>query len=198
VEGVERIVLEQHIGADAGLRDGPGHPSERIGGPQHQAEEEGRHHVDDHRRPRNQRIAGPVAEAPHHGGGVRGQDERPQQDRSGQRRPQTGDRVEQWGVGAVVGGDEGDREVVDDQGVLHGGHREDPAEEHDGRVHLAAADGRHTPPGQAGGDDHDAGHGGHEPEQDAGVAECGVHRGRPVARPLTADPPIIASSRSVP
>ena len=58
-----------------------------------------------------------------------------------------------------------------------------PAEQDQRGVDLAAADDRGPALGQADGEDDDADHGGHEPEEDAGVAEGSVHRWEPVTAP---------------
>ncbi len=193
VEGVERVVLKEDVGTEPAGRDGPGHVVERVGRAEHEPEEEGGHHVDDEGGPGHQGIAGPMAEPPDHRRGVAGQDDGPEQDGPGQGRPQAGDRVEQRGVGAVVVGHEGEREVVGEEGALHGRYGEQPAEQDEGGVDLAPSDRRRPAPGQPGGQHADTHQRGCEPEEDPGVAEGPVHRSGP-AVPVS-DRAIIASSR---
>ena len=97
----------------------PRRREEGIGRADHQAEEERGHEVEDERRPADHRVGGLPAVAPHEDGGDHGQDEAPQQDGAGERRPHAGDRVEQRRDRAVVLGDEDEREVVGDERVLH-------------------------------------------------------------------------------
>ena len=176
VDGVERIVLEQHVGPEPRLRDGPDDVAERVGRPEHQGEEESGHHIDHQGRPGHQGLGRPTPEAPHHGGGVAGEDHRPQQNRPGQRRPQPGDRVEEGRIGGVVVGHEGQREVVGDERVLHGPDGDDAPEEDQRRVELATAHGGGPAPGQSGRYHRDAHQRSHQPQQYAGVAERAVHR----------------------
>ena len=198
VDEDQRIVLEQRVGAGPVGRDGPGDVPERIGGPEHEPEEERGHHVDHQGGPADEVLARAAPEAPDHGGGVPAEDHPPQQDRPGQCRPQAGDRVEHRGVPAVVLGHVAQREVVGDKGVLHGRHGDHSPEQDERGVHLAAADDRGPPLGQSRGHDDDSDHGGREPEEDSGVAERSVHRWEPVTRWPPAGPPVIACSRSEP
>ena len=82
VEGDQRVVLQERVGARAVGRDGARDGAEGVGGADHQQEEERRHHVGDERRPADQRVvdAGPVLAG--HGRDVAGQDEGPQDDRA--------------------------------------------------------------------------------------------------------------------
>ena len=190
------VVLEQRVGPGAAGGDGSDHVPERVGRAQHEAEEEGGHHVDHQGRPGHQLLPGPPAEPPDHGGGVAAENHPPQQDRPGQGRPQPGDGVEPRRVTAVVVGHVAEGEVVGEEGVLHGRHRDDPAQEDERGVDLAAAHGGGLVPPQADGQDGDADHGGGEAEEDADVAEGAVHRRRPGRGCRSVDPAVTAWSRS--
>ncbi len=82
-----------------------------------------------------------------------------------------------------------------EEGVLHGPHGDQPAQEDEGGVEQPTAQGRRPALSQPDGEDDDADHGGGEAEQDADVAEGAVHRrpGRGV-RPIV--PGLTAWSRS--
>ena len=84
-----------------------------------------------------------------------------------------------------------------EEGVLHGHHGDDPAQQDHRGIDLAGSHGRGPAPGQADGQDHDADHRGREPEEDAGVAEGPVHRRRSAPRWRCTDPAVIAWSRWV-
>ena len=137
VDEDQRVVLEQRIGAWTVGRDGTGHMLEGVGRPQHQPEEEGGHHVDHQRGPRHQGVARPPSEPPDHGGGVAAQHRSPEQDGAGQGRPQPGDGVEPRRRATVVGGHVGEREVVGEQGVLHGHHGDDASHQDQGGIDPA-------------------------------------------------------------
>ena len=124
VERHQRVVLQQDVGPEPLAGTAPATVREGVGGSGHEAEEERRDDQGDERRPGHEWIAGLAPEPPHHGRDVAGQDEPPQQDRPGQRGPHPRDRVEQRCRPTVVGGHEGEREVVRDQRPLHG-HRGD-------------------------------------------------------------------------
>ncbi len=150
--------------------------SEGVGRAEHEPEEEGDDDVDDEGRPPDQRVGGSSSEAPDHGRGVAAEDDGPQQDGPGQGRPQSGDRVQRGRGAAVVVRHVGEREVVGEEGVLHGHDRHQPAEQDEWGVELATAQGRLSVTDEAGGDDHDAHHRGAKAEEDAGVTESAVHR----------------------
>ena len=117
----------------------PGAVRNGIGRPDHQSEEEGGHDVEDERGPADHRVGGLPPVAPHEDGGDHGEDQAPQQDGAGQGRPHARDGVEQRGDGAVVAGDEDEREVVGDQRVLHGAGGQQGAGEQQRREEPAVA-----------------------------------------------------------
>ena len=79
---------------------------------------------------------GRAAELPGDEREVAAEDHRPQQDRSLERGPQPGDRVQQRRARGVVLGDVADREVVAEERPLHDAGRGDRGEQH--REHAAA------------------------------------------------------------
>ena len=162
VDGHQRVVLEERVRAETLGRAGRG--DEGVGGPDHEAEEEGRDDVEDERGPADDRVGRLAPVAPHEDGRDDGEDEAPQQDGPGQRGPHAGDGVQQRRDRAVVLGHEDQREVVGDERVLHGARGEQAADEHDGRQQPAVArrgpgrPGRRRRPAAAGDqpdDDHD-------------------------------------------
>ena len=128
VDHHERVVLKQRVRPDPLRRSRCGH--EGVGRPDHQAEEERRDDVEDERGVADDRVVGDLPVAPDEDARHDGEDEAPQEDRPGERGPHPGDRVQQRRHGAVVLGHEHQREVVRDEGVLHGARREEGAHEH--------------------------------------------------------------------
>ena len=176
MERHQRVVLQQHVGPEPVGRHRSGDGAERVGGTRHEPEEEGGHDEGDECRPGDEGVGGLAAEPPHHGHDVAGEDEPPQQDRPRQRGPHARDRVEQRRRPAVVGGDEGEGEVVGDERALHGHRGEDGAPQHESGVDAPGAHQVGTMTGQAVGDHRHPDDRRRQAEQDAAVPEGGVHR----------------------
>ena len=120
VKGHEDVFLQQRIGPGAIKARWWVERAERIGRTNHQEKEEHRHHKHGDHGPAHQRVINTVAEAAGDQGHEAGQHQHPQQDRSFQCRPQRGHiEGERCGRGAVLG-HERHREVIGQQGVLHG------------------------------------------------------------------------------
>ena len=128
----------------------PGGRDEGVGRPEHEPEEEGGHDVEDEGGPADDRVGGLAAVAPDEDGRDDGEDEPPQQDRPGQRRPHPGDGVEQRGDRAVVLGHERSAKSCVTSACSIGAGRDEGADEHDGGEQPAVA--RRTLPAPAASD----------------------------------------------
>ena len=124
VDGHQGVVLEQRVRAQA-LRH-TGRRLEGVRGARHEPEEEGRNEVEDEGGPADDGVGRLAPVAQHEERRDHGEDEAPQEDGAGQRRPHAGDGVEQRRHRAVVLGHEDDGEVVGEQRVLHGDRRPAP------------------------------------------------------------------------
>ena len=175
VEGDERMVLEERVGPGTVGGQHPVKGAERVGRPEHQAEEEHRNKKADCGGPCDEGVSGPVSKMADDGGEVAGQDQRPQQDRPGQRRPHAGDAEQQRRRPAVVLSDELQREVVGDERVLHGECRDHRPSQHEEHVGPTVA-GQWRSPGDEAGDDRARPHErGEEAEDDGPLADRRVH-----------------------
>ena len=106
------VVLQKRVRARTVGGHLPDNMSERVRRASHEGEEEDGDAKPDQAGPRHEGVSGPLAEHERHGGQVAAEDQRPEQDRALKGRPHAGDGVEQRRFPAVVGGNEGDREVV--------------------------------------------------------------------------------------
>ena len=195
MDGHQRVVLQERVRSET--RRDIVRGDERIGRADHQPEEEGGHHIHDQGGPPDHQVSAQTPVTPHEDGREDGQDEAPQQNRTGQRRPQPGDGVEQRRHPAVVLGHEDQAEVVCDQGMLHGQDGQHGTEEHDGRKNPAVTHphGGAAPqvltgqlrlsrgsgagaaiPQQSDGDDHRPDHAGGKGQPHADDSERRVHR----------------------
>ena len=168
------VVLQERVRTAAVDRHGRQLP-ERVGGTEHEREEEQRHHEAGDDGHRHQRVGRALAELHRDEREVAAEDHRPQEDRSLERGPQSGDRVEERGAGRVVLGDVAHREVVADQRPLHhagggDGSDQDPvdAATPEAQEHRIAQ----LQPGEERGD---ADHRGAGTECDRRVSERGLH-----------------------
>ena len=113
-------------------------PGKRVGNAQHQPEEEGGDDVAGDLCHRTRGFVGTVAETDPHGGQVPDQDQRPQEDGTGQVGPHGGDAVEERREGAVVVVDVRQREVMGYERPLHGDRGQDGARQDQPYITLAA------------------------------------------------------------
>jgi hypothetical protein len=175
VEGDEDVVLQQRVRPEAGCRDRAGDRHEGVGRSGHEPEEECRNDESHEQCPGDERIRRPAPEAARHHGDVAREHERPQEDGSLQCRPHPRDGVEERSDAGVVVEDVGEREVVGDESVLHGGGRQEGAGKHAPGRQRSRLEPDRTVLGDADRKDADAADRRNKAEGDADLPENGVH-----------------------
>ena len=130
MERHEDVFLQQRVGPRTVKPRRWVERPERIGRADNQEEKEHCHHEHRHHGPAHQRVVDAVAEPAGDKRHETGQDENPQQDRPFQGRPQRGHVERERGRSGTVLGHERHREVVGQQGVFHGPHRQHRTSHH--------------------------------------------------------------------
>ena len=159
-------------------RDTGGAGGERVRRSEGQRREERRHDEHHDQRPADEHVVAALAEPPRDGGGERREGQRPQQDRTLERRPHRCDVVQRRRVGRADLLDVGEREVAGDQGTLHHHHGEHAADERQEGIRRSLAAQPRVAAADADDGHDDAEHTRGQHQQHAGLADRRVGAGR--------------------
>ena len=174
------VVLQQRVGPRPVVADGHLEALERVRRPNEQHEEEQHDHEHGEQRPAKQRVVDTVAELHHRGDHVAVEDERPQDDRALERRPQ-GREIEQRRRSArAVLGNEGHAEVTRDERTFHDHERSERAGKREPRIPAPDPHQLGSTLDEAGADRDHSHTGRREAEHVRRAAEGGVHFAAPL------------------